>query len=140
MKKIISIGVALALLTMAVVPGVVAADDPPPTFAKIPFTIVGEGINLIGSLVAMADSKLGLGLGFDVSQFTTPIAEYVQGPLGYTMDMMGWGLDIMVQALDVILPEFMPDFAWLGEVLGDIVCKIFTPFAAVVAPPFDPCG
>jgi len=132
-KKLISIGVALALLTMAVVPGVVAADDPPPTYAKIPFTIIGEGVNLVGSLVSMADSKLGLGLGFDVAQFTAPIAAFTQGPLSYTVDMVAWGLDIVVQALDVILPEFMPDFAWLADVLDDIMCKIFMPFGDLEA-------
>ena len=138
MKKLISIGVALALLTMAVVPAAVAADDPPLTYAKIPFTIVGEAISLLGDLVSMADSKLGLGLGFDVAQFTVPIAEYVQGPLSYTMDMMAWGVYIIAGLSEPILAEFAPDMTWIGDVLNDLVCYFFTPFdslAGICPPP-----
>jgi hypothetical protein len=48
-KKLISIGVALALLTMVVVPGAVAAYTTPDTYAKVPFAIIqsGCGQNLI---------------------------------------------------------------------------------------------
>lgn len=140
MKKLISIGVALALLTMVVVPAAVAADDPPPTYAKIPFTIVGEGITLVGDIVTSLNAKMDLGLPLDPSQITDPVSAYVQGPLSYTMDMMGWGLDIVAQVADALVPAYMPDFDWIVTVIEDIVCKLFTPFADVVAPPFDPCG
>jgi hypothetical protein len=46
-KKLISIGVALALLTMVVVPGAVAAVDDPDTYAKATFSIMAAGIELL---------------------------------------------------------------------------------------------
>ena len=128
MKKLISIGVALALLATVVLPVAVAADDPPPTYAKIPFTIVGEGLALIGSLVSSLDAKMDLGLPFDVAQITDPLAAYIQGPLSYTMDMMAWGLDILAQVLEQIVPVYMADFDWIVTLLFDILCKIFMPF------------
>ena len=131
MKKLISIGVALALLTMAVVPAAVAADDPPPTYAKIPFTIIGESIILLGDLVSMADSKLGLGLGFDVAQFTDPIGDFTQNILGYTVDMLAWGVYVVAGLAVPILDEFAPDMAWIGDVLDDLVCYFFTPFGTL---------
>ena len=61
MKKLISIGVALALLAMVVVPGAVAAYTPPVTYAKVPFAIIQSGFELIGDLLtATGTSSLGL--------------------------------------------------------------------------------
>jgi hypothetical protein len=79
----------------------------------------------------MADTKLGLGLGFDVSQFTDAIAVFTAGPLAWTVDVLAWGLDILQQVLGVAIPEFMPDFAWIVDVLEDIVCKMYTPFGSI---------
>lgn len=138
MKKLISIGIALALLTMAVLPAAVAADDPPPTYAKIPFTIMGEAIILLGDLVTMADSKLGLGLGFDVAQFTAPIGDFTQNILGYTVDMLAWGLYALAGLAGPVIGEFAPDMAWIGDLLDDLWCYMFTPFntlSAVCPPP-----
>jgi hypothetical protein len=139
-KKLISIGVALALLTMVVAPVAVAADDPPPTYAKIPFTIIGEGIVLVGDLVSMADSKLGLGLGFDVAQFTGPIADFTQGPLGYTVDMLAWGLYAVAGLAGPVITEFAPDMGWIGDLLDELWCYFFTPFPDLegVCPPVGP--
>ena len=128
MKKLISIGVALALLVTFMVPAAVAADDPPPTYAKIPFTIMGEGIILIGDLVTMADSKLGLGLGFDVDQFTAPIGAFTQNILGYTVDMLAWGLYVVAGLAEPVIGEFAPDMGWINDLLNDLYCYFFTPF------------
>jgi len=139
-KKLISIGVALALLVTFMVPVAVAAGDPPPTYAKIPFTIMGEGIDLVGQLVTMADSKLGLGLGFDVTQFTTPIAHFTQDILGYTVDMLAWGLYALAGLADPVITEFAPDMGWIGDLLNDLWCYFFTPFPDLegVCPPVAP--
>ena len=133
MKKLISIGVALALLATVVLPVAVAADDPPPTYAKIPFTIVGEGLALIGSLVSSLDAKMDLGLPFDVSQITAPLADFTQGPLSYTVDMVAWGLDILAQILEQIVPVYMADFDWIVTLMFDIICKLFMPFGELEA-------
>jgi hypothetical protein len=55
-KKLISIGVALALLTMAVVPAVTAAQCDydgiePDTYAKIPFAILESGFHMVGQFL-----------------------------------------------------------------------------------------
>ena len=137
MKKLISIGVAVALLVTFMAPVAVAADYPPPTYAKIPFTIVGEGIAMLGDLVSMADAKLGLGLGFDVAQFTDPISAYVQGPLSLTMDMMAWGMYALAGLAGPVITEFAPDMGWIGDLLNDLWCYFFTPFPSLeaVCPP-----
>jgi len=127
-KKLISIGVALALLVTFMVPVAVAADDPPPTYAKIPFTIIGEGISLVGELVTMADTKLGLGLGFDVTQFTDPIAGFTQNILGYTVDMLAWFMYAVAGLAGPVIHEFAPDMDWIGDLLNDLWCYFFTPF------------
>ena len=131
MKKLISIGVALALLTMAVVPGAVAAQDDPDTYAKAPFSIMAAALELIGTIVADLNSKMDLGLPFEVDQITGPLADFTAGPLTWTVDVLAWGLDILTQTLEIVLPEFMPDFAWLSDVLADIVCKLYTPFGSI---------
>ena len=64
MKKLISIGVAVALLAMVVLPVAVAADEcytTPATYAKIPFAIVQSGFQLVGSILTSSGrSTLGL--------------------------------------------------------------------------------
>ena len=131
MKKLISIGVALALLVTFMVPAAVAADDPPPTYAKIPFTIIGEGIALVGELVSMADTKLGLGLGFDVAQFTDPISSFTQNILGYTVDMLAWFMYAVAGLAGPLITEFAPDMGWIGDMLNDLWCYFFTPFGTL---------
>ena len=141
MKKIISIGVALAVLAMVVLPVGVAADDPPPTYAKIPFTIMGESLTLIGDLIASLDAKMDLGLPLDVSQVTAPIAVFIQGPLSYTVDLLAWGLEVLEQILGTLLTAFdMTDYMWMADVVTDIACKLYTPFGNVTGPAFDPCA
>ena len=141
MKKIISIGVALALLAMVVLPVGVAADDPPPTYAKIPFTIMGESLKLIGNLIADLDAKMSLGLPMDVSQVTDPVSTFIQGPLSYTVDLLAWGLEVLEQILNTLLTAFdMTDYLWMADVVTDIACKLYTPFGNVTGPTFDPCG
>jgi len=99
-KKLISIGVALALLTMVVVPGAVAAQDEivnPGTFSKTPFGILGSGIQLIGDLLGDLDPIIGAvaDLPIDLADLA-PIMDKVGGwtavDLAWMTDMTAWSM------------------------------------------------
>ena len=148
MKKLISIGVALALLTMAVVPGVVAAQDPPGcppseytyprTFATIPFAIIQSGFDLVGIILAGAGEDLGLPDWVDQA-LMSDIGGWAGGPLSWTVDMLGWGV-ALVGAVVTALPEELGVPAWIADVTDAIACQLFTPFACIEGEAFDPCG
>ena len=100
MKKLISIGVALALLTMVVVPVAVAAQDEivnPGTFSKTPFGILGSGIQLIGDLLGDLDPIIGAvaDLPIDLADLA-PIMDKVGGwtavDLAWMTDMTAWSM------------------------------------------------
>jgi hypothetical protein len=59
-KRLISIGVALALLSAAVAPVAVAADtySPPDTYSQIPFAIIGSGFALVGQIAGVIGEAL----------------------------------------------------------------------------------
>jgi hypothetical protein len=142
-KKLISIGVAIALLTMAVVPGAVAAQDiEPSTYAKIPFAIIGSGIQLVGDIieaVPMIADQLPAGL--DIKAVTDLVAPWTAGPLAWTVDMLAWGVDLMATVLEPVLETFAPDFAWATGIFEDIACGLCTPWTDnVTGSAFTPCG
>jgi hypothetical protein len=131
-KKLISISVAVALLVTFMVPLAVGAqDEPPDTYAKTPFAILAAGIELLGEIVTMLDSKFALGLGFDVTQFTDPIADFTFGPLSWTVDMLAWGVYVVAGLSGPVLETFAPDMAWIGDLLNDLYCYFFTPFGTL---------
>lgn len=146
MKKLVSIGVALALLTMAVVPGVAAAYTPPDTYSKVPFAMVQSGIELAGTLLdILQTADMGLPEWLD-SDLTDPIASWAGGPLSWTVDMLSWGVWLMgdvVAALDPIISEL----AELPFALGDltalfdsIACGLMVCWSATnCTGTFDPC-
>jgi hypothetical protein len=132
-KKLISIGVALALLTMVVMPAAVAAQVlEPDTYAKIPFAIIGAGLDLLGELLDMEEAKMGF-IGFDVGQFMGPLAEFTVGPLAWSVDMLAWGLDIVSQAMGPIIEQFAPDYGWLVTLVQDLYCKMLMPWGSLNA-------
>ena len=144
MKKLISIGVALALLTMAVVPGAVAAQDPivPTTFAKIPFAIIGSGIQLLGDIVEavpmIADQ---LPVGLDIKAATDLIAPWTAGPLAWTVDMLAWGVALLADVMGPVLTEFAPDFAWATDIIDEVACGLCQPWSNNISgTEFTPCG
>jgi len=144
-KKLISIGVALALLTMAVMPGVAAAQyTEPDTFAKVPFAIIQSGLELVGDVVTALPASMGIPAW--IADITDTIAPWAGGPLSWTVDMLGWGIALVgdvIGALDpIIAPIATLPFALsdLSGIFDTIACGLFTPFGGVVAPPFDPCG
>jgi hypothetical protein len=145
-KKLISVGVALALLTMAIMPGVAAAQyTEPDTFAKTPFAIIESGFVLVGILLDALGGDLGLPDWLD-SGLMNDIGGWAGGPLSWTVDMLGWGISLVgdvIGALDpIISPIATLPFALsdLSGIFDTIACGLFTPFGGVVAPPFDPCG
>jgi len=142
-KKLISIGVALALLTMAVVPGAVAAQDiEPTTFAKIPFAIIGSGIQLLGDLVeALPMISDQLPEGLDIKAATDLIAPWTAGPLAWTVDMLAWGVGLMADVLGPVLTEFAPDFAWATDIFDEVACGLCQPWSDNISgTEFNPCG
>jgi len=126
-KKLISIGAALALLTMAVVPGAVAAYDPPDTYAKVPFAIISSGIELLGEVVEkvpmIADA---LPEGLDITAITGLIAPWTAGPLSWTVDMMAWGLDLAAKVWAPLDETFDIGFPVISDVLDIVACGLMT--------------
>jgi len=146
-KKLISIGVALALLTMAVVPGAVAAQPEgceasnytyPTTFAKIPFAIVQSGIELVGLLLEPIGTVVELPAFLNADLMNT-IAGWAGGPLSWTVDMLGWGLSLLAQIVLVLNEPLGLDMPWLADLINTVACSIFTPFTCVTGGNFTPC-
>ena len=147
MKKLISVGVAMALLGLAVLPVGVAAQPPgcpdigytyPQTFAKIPFAIIQSGLELLENMWPDLDTALGIGMPW-VGGVLGDLGGWAGGPLAWTVDMMGWGLGIISSIVGALgdtlgLPEFVP------TVINEIVCSIFAPFDCVAGDPFEPCA
>jgi len=141
-KKLISIGVALALLTMAVVPGAVAAYDPPATYSKVPFAILASGIELVGEVVAavpmIADA---LPEGLDITAITGLIAPWTAGPLSWTVDMLAWGLDLGATLWGSLDTMFDIGFPEIGTLMTDVACGLMTCWSATnCSGTFLPCG
>jgi len=121
-KKLISIGLALALLTMAVVPAAVAADDAcyvtPTTYAKIPFAIVQSGFSLVGNILGSIGGTLGLPSWLDASLMNS-IGGWAGGPLGWSVDMLAWGVDLGGTVLGSLASTLgLP--TWLAPLMSDL--------------------
>ena len=147
MKKLISIGVALALVALVVLPLGVAALPPgcpdigytyPTSFSKIPFAILQSGIELVGTLLTTLAVPLGLPTW--LAPIMAPIAEWTGGPLSWTVDMLAWGLALVGGVLGPLTTTLgLP--TWLPGVINDLACGLFTPFTCnVTGPAFNPCG
>ena len=146
MKKLISIGVALALLAIAVVPGAVAAQCEydgvkPDTYAKVPFAIMETGFMLIGDIIGALPDDMGIPAW--IADITDTMAPWVGGPLSWTVDMLGWGVSLFGEILVVLEPLLgLPEDLDLVGLMNTIACSLFTPFECIVpgVPPFDPCA
>jgi hypothetical protein len=144
-KKLISIGVALALLTMAVVPGAVAAYTPPDTYAKVPFAIVQSGFDLVGIILAAAGGELGLPTWLNEA-LMNDIGAWAGGPLAWSVDMMAWGVSLfgtVVAGLDDIISAVatLPfPLSSLSDLCDDIACQLLTAWAPAAGGNFTPCG
>jgi len=94
-KKLVSIGVALALLVMVVVPGTAGAYTiEPVTYSKIPFAIIGSGLEVVAELVPSIEAVVG-DLPIPLDDVLNSVAPWTAGPLAWTVDMLAWGLALM---------------------------------------------
>jgi len=118
-KKLISVGVALALLTMVVVPGAVAAQDiEPDTYSKIPFAIVGSGIVLVGQIVdAMGDT---IDLPFDIVAITELVGPWTAEDLAWSVDMLAWGVNLFGELWPTLDEMLGIGYEDLGDVMVDV--------------------
>jgi hypothetical protein len=133
-KKLISIGVALALLTLAVLPGAAAAYTEPTTFSKVPFAILQSGIELLGGILDSLGTTLGLPTWLN-SALLNPIGAWTGGPLSWTVDMLGWFFHLIGSILTA-LPTSLGVPSWATDIVNTIACGIFTPFGNVTGPAF----
>jgi hypothetical protein len=125
-KKLISIGVVLALLAMVVLPCVVgAADVVPTTYAKIPFAIVQSGFYMLGCLMGELQPILeaaGMSLPLDLSDLApvlNTLGAWAGGPLSWSVDMLAWGVDIVNCIVGYIAePLGLP--AYITDIVGCI--------------------
>jgi hypothetical protein len=142
-KKLISIGVALALLTMVVVPVGVAAQEveDPGTFSKTPFGILGSGIQLVGGIVddlATVIDDFGLPIAAaDISSIVNTVGGWTAVDLAWMTDMTAW---TMVAAGDVIATVLGVPF--IEEALGEDLdlTGVEDIFYVVAARLWDPWG
>jgi len=144
-KKLISIGVALALLTMVVVPGAVAAYTPPDTFAKVPFAIIQSGFELLENLWPDLETGLGIGMPW-LEPVLGEVGAWAGGPLSWTVDMLAWGVslagdvieaaDALVTGMGMSLPFPLGDVALLFDT---VACGLTTCFVSNCTGTFDPC-
>jgi hypothetical protein len=138
-KKLISIGVALALLTMVVVPGAVAAQyTEPQTYAKIPFAIVASGFQLLENIWPDLDVALGMSMPWLEGVFGE-LSDWSYGPLSWTVDMLAWGLGVGGTVIDALSGVISLPFP-VGELLNSIACSCFAPFGNVTGAAWDPCS
>jgi hypothetical protein len=100
-KKLISIGVALALVAMVVLPVAVGADYTPTvynsTYSKIPFGILSTGIALLANLTDVLATPLGLPDW--LPDALNPVADWVGGPFAWLTELTAWS---MVTVGDVV--------------------------------------
>ena len=148
MKKLISIGVALALLALVVLPIGAAAQEPceyegivPDTYAKIPFAILQSGLVMVGAVLGALPESMGIPAW--LGGVIIPMAEWTGGPLSWTVDMLGWGLELLGEIVGVLQPLLgLPEDLDIQGLLFTISCKLFTPFECVPsgAHNFTPCA
>jgi hypothetical protein len=130
-KKLISIGIALALLTMVVVPAAVAAATPqdPVSFAKIPFAIVASGFYLLDEILPDLMAEFAPDMAW-IADLMVPIGDWAYGPLAWSVDMLAWGVQTVgavVGALPMItdqLPEGL-DIVAACDVIADQLRECF---------------
>ena len=131
MKKLISIGVALALLAMVIVPVTVAAqDDYQPvaynsTYSKIPFGILSTGLTLVADLMETLAPTLGLPDW--IPSAIEPIAGWVGGPFAWLTELTAWSMvtvgDVLAKT-SPLLEAFGMDPTALP--LGDVATLFYT--------------
>jgi len=122
-KKLISIGVALALLAMVVTPVAVAAATPPDpeTSAKIPFSIIQSGFYLLDEIMGPLLTEFAPDMGW-IQDLMIPIGDWTGGPLGWSVDMLAWGMALGADVWALADSAFdigFPDIANILDIMAD---------------------
>ena len=149
MKKLISIGVALALLTMVVVPVGVAAQDveDPGTYSKTPFGILGSGLQLVGDLLGDLQPIISevAELPIDLADLT-PILDKVGGwtavDLAWMTDMSAWSMvlvgDVAKSSVGLLgalgVDEETLPMGDVAEMLYVVGARLWDPWGEYVGP------
>jgi hypothetical protein len=132
-KKLISIGVALALLAMVIVPVTVAAQDYTPvaynsTYSKIPFGILSTGLNLVATLLGPDALGTALALPAWLPDAIGPVADWVGGPFAWLTELTAWSMvtvgDVMAKVgplLEAVSPGISDTLP-----LGDVATLFYT--------------
>jgi tetrahydromethanopterin S-methyltransferase subunit C len=128
-KKLISIGVALALLALVVMPAAAAAYTEPQTYAKIPFAIVASGLQMLSEMWPDLSDALGMTSLDWVGGVLCQVGGWTYGPLAWSVDMMAWGMGLVGDILGALPTDLgLPD--WLPTIVTSIVDALkacFTP-------------
>jgi len=110
-KKLISIGVALALLTMAVVPVAVGAagyPDDPGAYSKTAFGVLGSAFALVSDIVEdLASAIDGFGLPVTAAELAgvlDTVGDWTGVNLAWLTDMTGWSMVAVGDVVSVIEP------------------------------------
>jgi hypothetical protein len=129
-KKLISIGVVLAVLALVVLPiGVAAQEIMPSTYAKIPFAIVQSGFYLVGCLLGDLGPILeaaGIILPFplgDLTPIMLTVGDWAGVPLAWSVDMVAWGVG-MLSGIVGVLPAELGVPSWIGLLLDEVVTQL----------------
>jgi hypothetical protein len=136
-KKLISIGVALALVALVVLPVAVAAYDEPQTYAKIPFAIVASGFALLQAIWPDLDTALGMDMPWLEGVFEE-LSLWSYGPLSWSVDMLAWGLGVGGTVIDALSAVIDLPFD-VGGLLNTIACSCFAPFGNITGAAWNPC-
>ena len=110
MKKLISIGVALALLVTFMVPVAVAADfpDDPGTYSKTPFGILGSGLQLVGGIIndlAVMIDDFGLPIAAaDLAAVVNKVGGWSAVDLAWMTDMSAWTMVLVGDVAKTSVP------------------------------------
>jgi hypothetical protein len=139
-KKLISIGVVLAVLAMVVLPISAAAYTPyeePTTYAKIPFAIVASGFGLLQQIWPALDVALTMDMPWLTGVFEA-LADWSFGPLSWTVDMLAWGLGVGGSVINALSAVITLPFD-VGELLNTIACACFAPFGNITGASWNPC-
>ena len=140
MKKLISIGVALALLVTFMVPVAVGAEDitDPGAYSKTPFGILGSGIQLVGHIVTDLAAVIdGFGLpvtAAEIAGIMDSVGGWTGVNLAWMTDMTGWSMVAVGDVVTVIGPLA----ATMG--FGDYMKPVADVFYVIGARLFDAWG
>ena len=139
MKKLISIGVALALLVTFMVPVAVAADfqENPGTYAKTPFGILGTGILLLVDVLTPVLDEFAPDFLW-LTDIMPPVGNWTGTELAWMTDMTAWSMvlfgDVMKMADPVLssVAELPVDLGDVADIFYVVGARLWDPWGTYV--------